>query len=426
MDWTSAPITEDAPLEPAHRRFLSPRIVAPFSAVFVALEAFLEMESAQLPLWFTAAFGTGIAAWLWLPDRIAWIAAILLSLGIAAGGVTIGNGRIGRALLSGGLAIAAGCSLIWWRSEFVAIWRLDRPGVVSFDARVDGYEVRAARGDVRLSLVPEAPDMPRLVRVTVAEENVASGLGDGARIHIRARLQPPPPMALPGSHDFARDFWFQGIGGVGRAIGSIEVIEPASGGGVDALRDQRGRHIRERLPGRAGGIATALATGDQGAVSKEDAEAMRRSGLAHLLSVSGLHIAAVVGAAMFLTLKLLALSERLALRFNLVIVSAGAGAVVGIAYTLLTGAQVPTVRSCVAALLVLLGIALGRDAISLRLVAVGAVIVLLFRPEALAGPSFQFSFAAVTSIIALHSSGLGRRLFTRRDEGPIAGAARMI
>ena len=112
---------------------------------------------------------------------------------------------------------------------------------------------------------------------------------------------------------------------------------------------------------------------------------MRRSGLTHLLSVSGLHIAAVVASAMLLSLKLLALSERLALRFNLVLVSAGVAAAAGIGYTLLTGAQVPTVRSCVAALLILLGIALGRDAISIRLVAVGALVVLLFRPEALAG-----------------------------------------
>jgi ComEC/Rec2-related protein len=124
---------------------------------------------------------------------------------------------------------------------------------------------------------------------------------------------------------------------------------------------------------------------------------MRRSGLTHLLSVSGLHIAAAVGAAMLLTLKLLALSERLALRFNLILVAAGVGALTGIAYTLLTGAQVPTVRSCIAALLVLAGIALGRDAISIRLLAVGALLVMLFRPEALAGASFQLSFAAVAS-----------------------------
>ncbi|MEO7634440.1 MAG: ComEC/Rec2 family competence protein, partial [Sphingomicrobium sp.] len=146
-------------------------------------------------------------------------------------------------------------------------------------------------------------------------------------------------------------------------------------------------------------------------------DAMRRSGLTHLLSVSGLHIAAAVAAAMLLTLKLLALSERLALRFNLVLVAAAVAAAAGVGYTLLTGAQVPTVRSCVAALLVLAGIALGREAISIRLIAVGALVVLLFRPEALAGASFQMSFAAVTSIVALHSTPWSRRLFERRDDG---------
>ena len=127
------------------------------------------------------------------------------------------------------------------------------------------------------------------------------------------------------------------------------------------------------------------------------ADAMRRSGLTHLLSVSGLHIAAVVAFAMFMSLKLLALSETLALRCNLVLVAAAVAAAAGIGYTLLTGAQVPTVRSCVAALLILLGIALGRDALSMRLIAAGALVVLFFRPEALAGPSFQMSFMSVTA-----------------------------
>jgi competence protein ComEC len=104
---------------------------------------------------------------------------------------------------------------------------------------------------------------------------------------------------------------------------------------------------------------------------------------------------------MLVTLKLLALNQRLALRMNLILVAAGAGALAGVGYTLLTGMQVPTVRSCIAALLVLGGIALGRDAISLRLLAVGALAVLLVRPEFLTGASFQFSFAAVTAIIAL-------------------------
>jgi len=413
MDWVSAPNIEDAPAELARGRNSGGFLGRAHERV----ELLLETERAQLPVWFTVAFGFGIAAWLRMPGPSQWLAFVALTLGLGAVGFTIGGGRIGRALLFGGLAMAAGCALIWWRSEAVATATLERPAVVNFEAMVEKVEPRVAKGDLRLTLAPVGGTLPPRVRVSMPEEGKPAGLGLGATIRVRARLQPPPPMALPGSHDFARDAWFQGIGGVGRALGTVEVVKPSPGGGLDSLRDRLGRHIRSQLPGDAGGIATALANGDQAAVSEDDAEAMRRSGLAHLLSVSGLHIAAVVGAAMLLSLRLLALSERLALRYNLVIVSAGAGALAGIAYTLLTGMQVPTVRACIAAVLVLGGIALGREAISLRLVAVGALVVLLFRPEAIGGASFQMSFAAVTSIIVLHHLKPVRDLLSPREEG---------
>jgi competence protein ComEC len=161
-------------------------------------------------------------------------------------------------------------------------------------------------------------------------------------------------------------------------------------------------------------------------VAEDDAEAMRRAGLIYLLVVSGLHVAAVIGVAMFVALKLLALSERLALRFNLVLVAAGVGALAGIGYTALTGMQIPAMRGCIAALLVLAGIAMGRDAISLRLLAAAALVLLLISPESLVGASFQLSFAAVAAIIALHSTRLARRIFSRRDEGRFARTGRAI
>ena len=422
MQRTSAPNIAGAHL-PQHARgywkahFLNAR---------EGVEAFLEREHGQLPLWLAVAFGAGIASWFAFPDPMHWAAVICLGAAAAIAGFAFSNGRFERGIGWLGLAIAVGCGVVWLRSESVAAPRLERPLVTSFDGVVEVVQPLTAKGDIRLTLATVDTKLPPRVRVSLKADEAPRGIAAGAKIRLRARLAPPPPMALPGSHDFARDAWFRGLGAVGRVLGDVEVVEPAKPGGLDSLRDRLDRHVRTQLPGPSGTIATALATGDQNSVSEADAEAMRRSGLAHLLSVSGLHIAAVVGAAMFLTLKLLALSERLALRGNLVLVAAGVGAMAGIAYTLLTGAQVPTVRSCIAAVLVLGGIALGRDALSLRLVAVGALVVLLFRPEAVAGPSFQLSFAAVTAIIALHSSAWGRRIFARRDEGPVARVSRLL
>ncbi|NUT01166.1 MAG: ComEC/Rec2 family competence protein [Sphingomonas sp.] len=379
-----------------------------------------------MPLWLAVGFGAGIAAWFALDRPVDWIAFVCLCAAAAIAGFAFSNGRFERSIGWLGLAAALGCCLVWLRSEWVAAPKLERPVVARFEASVEQVEPLAAKGDLRLTLAPTDLKLPPRVRVSIKADTAPAGIAAGAKLHVRARLAPPPPMALPGSHDFARDAWFRGLGAVGRSLGDIEVIQPAAPVGLDSFRDGLGQHVHDRLPGPSGTIATALVTGDQNSVSEEDADAMRRSGLAHLLSVSGLHIAAVVGAAMLLTLKLLALSERLALRFNLVLVAAGAGALAGIAYTLLTGAQVPTVRSCIAAILVLGGLALGREALSLRLVAVGAIVVLLFRPETLAGPSFQLSFAAVTAIIALHSSAWGRRVLMRHDEGPFARVSRAL
>jgi competence protein ComEC len=280
-----------------------------------------------------------------------------------------------------------------------------------------------AREKIRLVVALDpGPGLPPKARINLDEQGAPAGLLPGARIATKVRLEAPPGPPLPGAYDFAEVAWFQGIGATGKAMGPVTVTTPAPPGG-GFMRWLAGRqlaltdHIEHRLEGSEGGVAAAFATGDVGAISDDDNNAFRRSGLAHLLSISGLHVTAVVVATMFLVLRLLTLSPRLALRANLLLIAAAAGALAGIAYTLLSGAQVPTVRSCVAALLVLGGIALGREAMTLRMVAAGALIVLLFRPEAMVGPSFQLSFAAVTAIIAFHEHPRIRALLLKRDEG---------
>ncbi|MFL6730344.1 MAG: ComEC/Rec2 family competence protein [Sphingomicrobium sp.] len=422
MQRTSAPNIGEAPLPQQARSYWKTRI----SALHEELERLLERERAQLPPWLAVGFGGGIAAWFALGRPSEWAAFLCFAAALGLIGFTAVPGRSGRALGWLCLALALGCAIVWLRSVEVAAPRLERPVVAAFSAKVERVETLVARDTVRLTVAPADPKLPPRVRVSVETKAVAATVDSGAIVRIRARLAPPPPMALPGTYDFARDAWFRRIGAVGKALGPVEIVQPGRPGALESTRHSLAQHIRRRLPGDESGIAVALVTGDQNSVSEADADAMRASGLTHLLSVSGLHIAAVVAFAMLLSLKLLALSERLALRFNLVLVSAGVAAAAGVAYTLLTGAQVPTVRSCVAALLVLLGIALGRDAISIRLVAVGALVVLLFRPESLAGASFQMSFAAVTAIVAIHSTHWSRRLFQRRDEGPFIRTGRAL
>jgi competence protein ComEC len=294
---------------------------------------------------------------------------------------------------------------------------------------VEAIELQTAKGKTRLTLSPVKVEadvtLPPKFRVSADNKDVPAPLNVGDHVTLRARLVPPPAAAVPGGYDFARVAWFKGLGAAGSAMGKITRIGPPATV-QSSLRDRLSAHVRAQIEGSAGGIATAFVTGDEGGISEEDQNAMRRSGLAHLLSISGLHVTAVIAAAMFLTLRLLALFPALALRWNLLLASAGMGALAGIGYTLLTGSQVPTVRSCVAAMLVIAGVAMGREAVTLRLVAMGALVILLFLPEALIGPSFQLSFAAIVGLIAWNDVPVMRRFNAPREESRVRKLGRNL
>ncbi len=393
-----------------------------------ALEARLEREREQLPLWLPVALGFGIALWFVLPESSGWLASLLALAALAGLSFLFGGAwRSGRGLALFALASGLGLALVWLHAALTPTEFLDRPYAGRFAAEVETIEPLPARESVRLVLRnPSDSELPYRFRVNVDAEAVPEDLAPGAAIAVNARLMPPPRAAVPGGYDFARRAWFEEIGATGRAWGEIEILRMQREEGWSAwLARQRqtlAAHVAERVGGPEGAIAATLATGDRGRIAEEDAEAMRRSGLAHLLAISGLHVTAVIGVTMLLVLKLLALSPRLALRAPLILIAAAAGALAGLGYTLFTGSQVPTVRACVAALLVLVGVALGRDAITLRLVATGALVVLILWPETLVGPSFQLSFAAVTAIVALHEHPRVKALLSRRDES----AARKI
>jgi competence protein ComEC len=127
---------------------------------------------------------------------------------------------------------------------------------------------------------------------------------------------------------------------------------------------------------------------------------MRDSGLAHLLSVSGLHIAIVMGVTFWVVRLLVACWRWLALRVDGKVWAGVAALGAGGFYMLLTGSQVPMQRSFAMAVLVTLALLSGRHAITLRGLALAAAAVMLVSPDALTGPSFQMSFAAVLALVA--------------------------
>jgi competence protein ComEC len=402
--------------------------------MLAAVERFLGAAGFERGPWLAVAFAGGIAAWFALVNRWQWLALLAACLAAALGGLAglRGDGRfpyLRQALASAALLVGAGCLVVWAKSELVGARPIERPMVAEISGTVLDREPRPAEGRVRLLLATREPGSGRAirVRVTVPLERDEAELGEGARVRLKARLMPPGPPMLPGAYDFARTAWFAGIAATGSALGPVTVTAPGEGGGW-LQRTQAGlsAHVQRHLGGSAGAIATAFASGDRGAIAKVDDDAMRDAGLSHLLSISGLHVSAVVGAAYLIALRLLALWPWLALRVRLPLAAAGAGAGAGVFYTLLTGAEVPTVRSCIGAMLVLAALALGREPLSMRMIAVAAFFVMLFWPEAVVGPSFQMSFAAVIAIVALHSAAPVRAFLAPREEGWLVRLARQL
>jgi len=385
--------------------------------------------------WLAVALAAGIALWFDLSGPWQWSLAILLCLLMALVAAAVWRGHERRSFLlmsvvAIALTTATGVVVVWARSEVVGAQPIAGPRFELLDARILQRQEEPADGMVRLVLAVRDRESGQAVayRVNLSAKDDSPFLREGARVRLSARLLPPAPPIVPGAYNFARRAWFEGLSATGSVAGPAQVIEPPDGGDsrVAGLQRRISAYVRARLEGAPGAIAATLASGDRGAIPEVDEKAMRDAGLTHLLSISGLHVSAVIAAVYLLTLKLLALWQWLALRVRLPLLAAGAAALGGIGYTLLTGAEVPTVRSCIGAVLVLLALALGREPLSMRMVAVAAMVVLILWPESLVGPSFQMSFAAVLAIVALHDSRPVRDFLATRDERGIRRLGRRM
>ncbi len=236
----------------------------------------------------------------------------------------------------------------------------------------------------------------------------------GAFIETKAQLNPPLQPLKPGGYDFARDLYFQRLGASGFIHGAIKIVTPPAEAGlrlranafIQGLRDGIDQRIRSVLSGDVGSIASALITGKRDAISPHVYDAMFVSGIGHVLSISGYHMAVVAGVMFFVVRALLALIPGLADRAPIKKWAAFAALLVTTFYLVLSGAEVATQRSFIMIAIVLIAVMLDRPILTLRTVTIAALLVLLFAPEAVVHPSFQMSFAATLALIAGYERGI--------------------
>lgn len=244
------------------------------------------------------------------------------------------------------------------------------------------------------------------VRIRATVKGVAPEPGEAVRLF--AILNPPPAPASPGAYDFGRTAFFQRIGGVAFALGETRTAVLSEAPWrlrlvmwVNAMRFDLAQRIVAQQGERAGGVAAAMTTGHEAWLDPAEVDVMRDSGLAHILSISGLHMAVVGGFAFFLVRLLIAAWPWLALRVPGKKAAAVAGLLAVGTYLVVSGAPPPAERAAVTASIAFLAVLLDRQAITMHALAVAALVVLLLQPEAIVTPGFQMSFAATAALVAL-------------------------
>ena len=395
----------------------------------------LEAEQDRWFLWLPVLFAGGIISYFTLTDEPGARLAVALLLGATGLCLAAKHAPLGLCIGAAALAFASGFAAAKLRTEMA------RAPVLSHELRyvkatgfVEAHELRdkgRARITLRvLSLGDLKPEMrPYRLRVTMPAKDV-SNIEIGEAVSLNATLQPPPEPIEPGGFDFGRQAWFARLGATGYATSKISPLDAvpappwdlAAWGTVDALRAKINARIRAALPGETGEIAAALITGERGGISEEVTQSMRDSGLAHIISISGLHMVIMAGTVFWLVRALLASVPALALLYPIKKWAAASALAAATFYLALSGAAVPTVRSWIMMSIVLIAVMLDRPALTMRNVALAALAILIVAPESLFDPSFEMSFAAVVALVALYEWMAERERLA--DVSPVWGTLR--
>ena len=407
------------------------------------LAARFEAEQDRWFLWSPVMLGGGIGVYFILGEEPAWWLVLLPVIAGCALAWQVGAARALPFALSVAVAIVGlGMVVAKVRTELVSAPRLDRKlGPVMVEGWVEALE---PRNSGRISALIQVARIERLaadrtparVRLTMARGMAPERAG--VAIKVLAMLRPPPRPVAPGAYDFSRRSWFRRIGAYGHTLSRPSPAAGFEAAGrswsaragtwIDGVRAATAARVMAVIGEKGGPVASALLTGLRGGIPKADLGAIRDAGLAHLLAISGLHMALMSGAAFWVVRALIASIPWLALRVVGKKWAAGVGILTGFVYFFLAGGSVATERAFIMVAVALVAVMVDRSAISLRNVALAALIILVLKPETLVEAGFQMSFAAVVALTAFYERvrHLGRWGHGNGLDGAADSAGRVV
>ena len=302
---------------------------------------------------------------------------------------------------------------------------LARPAYGTYQARVDEVlsETVTETRVILSGITPVGADRPVPVRRARVVIKAGPDLSPGDVISGQFRFAPVPGPVYPGGFDTQFQSYFDGVGAYGNSIKPPILVtlgdEAAPAHIVDAARRGISMRIDAVLSEPAAGIARAIVNGDQSAVTDDARTTMATAGIAHVLSVSGLHLTIVAGGVFWVVRLLLSGFDGLARRVSIKRVAAVAGIGSALFYFAVSGGNVAALRSTLMILLVFGAVLFGRRALTMRNVAIAGIIVIATDPASVFRPSFQLSFAAVVALVGVYENLRSER---NRDVGVLAHA----
>ncbi|SEP26829.1 ComEC/Rec2 family competence protein [Nitrosovibrio sp. Nv6] len=247
-----------------------------------------------------------------------------------------------------------------------------------------------------------------------AAEAAPPKISAGERWRITTRLKRPHGSVNPHGFDFeqwALERNIRASGYVRKNDGNMRLDEMVSRPAyqIERLREEVRESFTRALPGHAyTGVLVALAVGDQRAIPREQWQIFTRTGINHLMSISGLHVTMVSGLIFALVYWLWRRSHYLTLLLPARKAAAVAGLVVALGYALLAGFAIPAQRTVYMLAVVAIALWLGRSTSMTAVLAWALLAVVMFDPWAVLSPGFWLSFGAIAVIMLISVGRIGR------------------